>query len=30
MVNHEWDPLQIRTQICELQWDDRWPAVPEA
>ena len=31
MVNHyyEWDPLQIRMQICELQWDDRWPDVPE-
>ena len=31
MVNHyyEWDPLQIRMQICELQWDDRWPEVPE-
>jgi arabinan endo-1,5-alpha-L-arabinosidase len=31
MVNHyyEWDPLQIRMQICELQWDDGWPSMPE-
>ena len=29
MVNHyyEWDPLQIRMQTCELQWDGRWPAL---
>ncbi|MBO1752124.1 arabinan endo-1,5-alpha-L-arabinosidase [Actinotalea sp. BY-33] len=32
MVNHvyEWEPdLQIRLQICELQWDEGWPQIPE-
>jgi arabinan endo-1,5-alpha-L-arabinosidase len=31
MVNHyyEWDPLQIRMQICELQWDDGWPVLED-
>lgn len=29
MIHHyyEWDPLQIRMQIRELQWEDGWPSV---